>query len=69
MLAGLHVHVCVTYMYIEHVFVGCCLATRGVKGLLWANGWVWLLVSGVARQHPTNLLHHLIGGACSSYIT
>ena len=54
----------ILYLYYVHVriivcaFVGCCLATRGVRGLLWAKGWVWLteLASRVARQQPTKLL-------------
>ena len=33
------IHVCVC------TFVGCCLATRGARGLLWAKGWVWLTES------------------------
>ena len=44
------IHVHVPYLNtLSHVhniqFVGCCLATRGVRGLLWAKGWVWLTES------------------------
>ena len=51
----IHVHVqsctvqCIQYMYIVYIFVGCCLATRGVRGLLWAKGWVWLTESWPER--------------------
>ena len=60
-----HVHVC--------TFVGCCLATRGVRGLLWAKGWVWLTESwpvGLLGNSQQNL-HYLNWGCirpCSSCI-
>ena len=50
---NLHVHV--------HVFVGCCLASRGVRGLLWAKGWVWL-----TESWPVGLLGN---SQQNSYIT
>ena len=43
-------------------FVGCCLATRGVRGLLWAKGWVWLTESwpvGLLGNSQQKLLHYL----------
>ena len=45
-------------------FVGCCLATRGVRGLLWAKGWVWLTESwpvGLLGNSQQNCYITLIG--------
>ena len=55
------VHTCIL-----HVFVGCCLATRGVRGLLWAMGWVWLTESwpvGLLGNSRQNSYITLIGDA------
>ena len=61
----IHVHVqsctvqCIQYMYIVYIFVGCCLATRGVRGLLWAKGWVWLTESWPERLLGNSQQHYL----------
>ena len=52
-------------MYIH--FVGCCQATRGVRGLLWAKGWVWLTESwpvGLLGNSQQNYAAHAAYNTC-----
>ena len=56
------------FSHAEHAqnLVGCCLATIGVKGLLWPNRWVWLAESwpvGLLGNIQQNSYMTLIGGA------
>ena len=57
------IHVCVC------TFVGCCLATRGVRGLLWAKGWVWLTESWPVGLLGNSQQNCYITLGCMSCIT